>query len=100
MHQQRCKKWLRSIYWRRYITIRKKMKRNITPTNQRRLDHLAIMLKEMRFAEGKNQDGFGHAGITRRQIQRAEYGNNMTLLALFSLLDCYGYKLKDLEYVE
>jgi len=69
--------------------------------HQKRLHIIGSMLWEMRFAEGKNQDEFSEYGITRRQIQRGEYGSNLTLDSLFSLLDCYGYRVneffKDME---
>jgi hypothetical protein len=66
----------------------------------KRLKYVASMLKEIRLSEGKNQDSFVEDGISRRQIQRAEYGQNITLLKLFTLLDCYGYNLSDLGDLE
>jgi hypothetical protein len=66
----------------------------------KRLEYVASMLKEIRLSEGKNQDSFVEDGISRRQIQRAEYGHNISLLKLFTLLDCYGYNLSDLGDVE
>jgi hypothetical protein len=77
--------------------MRNEIKRSISKENQQRLSYIASMLKEMRLAEGKTQNGFVDEGISRRQIQRAEYANNMTLVKLFTILDCYGYSLKDLE---
>lgn len=66
----------------------------------KRLEYVAKMLREIRLSEGKNQDSFVEDGISRRQIQRAEYGYNISLLKLFTLLECYGYKLSDLGDVE
>jgi hypothetical protein len=66
----------------------------------KRLEYVASMLKEIRLSEGKNQDSFVEDGISRRQIQRAEYGYNISILKLYTLLDCYGYKLSDLGDVE
>jgi hypothetical protein len=40
----------------------------------------------MRLSGGKNQEGLFAKGISRRHIQRAEYGYNITLVKLFSLL--------------
>lgn len=60
-----------------------------------RLRKIANTLKEMRFSEGKNQDELSDWGATRRQIQRGEQGNNLTLTSLFNLLDCYGYRLDE-----
>lgn len=77
-----------------------KQKKGITKHNQQRLDFISMMLKEMRLAEGKTQNGFVDEGISRRRIQTSEYGNNMSLIKLFSLLDCYGYSLKDLDWKE
>jgi transcriptional regulator with XRE-family HTH domain len=64
-------------------------------TTNHRLKLIANQLKEMRFAEGRNQDDFTEFGISRRQIQRGEYGNNITLTSLFALIDLYGYSLDD-----
>jgi transcriptional regulator with XRE-family HTH domain len=63
--------------------------------HKKRFKKIGHMLWEMRFAEGKNQDAFSEYGISRRQIQRGEYGSNLTLSSLFSLLDCYNYRLSE-----
>ena len=66
------------------------------PHHKKRLEYIAQMLKEMRFAEGKLQNGYEDLGVSRRQIQRGEHGCNVTLLRLFTLLDCYeGCTLSD-----
>ncbi len=71
-------------------------KRKILPHHQKRLDNIAQMLKEMRFSEGKNQSEFAEFGVSRRQIQRGESGFNISLLKLFTIIDCYeGYTLSD-----
>jgi hypothetical protein len=71
-------------------------KRKILPHHQKRLEKIGIMLREMRFSEGKNQDGFADNGVSRRQIQRGESGCNISLQKLFTILDCYeGYTLSD-----
>jgi len=72
----------------------------ISVDQEKRLEYIATLLKQMRLSEGKNQDGFIAEGISRRQIQRAEYGYNISLVKLFSLLDCYGYTLSDLGDIE
>lgn len=64
-------------------------------TSNQRLELISNQLKEMRFAEGRNQSDFTKFGISRRQIQRGEYGKNITLTSLFSLIDLYGYSLDD-----
>ena len=64
--------------------------------HQERLNYIATMLREMRFAEGKNQSDFAEFGVSRRQIQRGECGCNISLVRLFNILDCYeGYTLSD-----
>jgi len=76
--------------------MNKKSKRKISPCHQKRLKHIGMMFREIRFSEGKNQDSFIDLGVSRRQIQRGEQGCNITLVRLFTLLDCYdGYKLSD-----
>ncbi len=70
-------------------------KKKIPIHHQKRLDYIATMLKEMRFSEGKYQDEFVDNGVSRRQIQRGEYGCNLTLVGLFTILDCYGYRLNE-----
>jgi hypothetical protein len=77
-----------------------KNKRNMSPQHQKRLDCISAALKEMRFAEGKNQDGFVEVGISRRQIQHVEQGNNISLVRLFTILDCYGYSWEDLNWTD
>jgi len=72
-----------------------KPKSKILPHHQKRLETIASMLREMRFSEGKNQDGFNEYGVSRRQIQRGEHGCNISLLKLFTILDCYGYSLSE-----
>lgn len=76
--------------------MNQKTKTVIPQHHQKRLDYIGTMLREMRFSEGKNQDGFTDIGVSRRQIQRAEYGCNISLQKLFTILDCYeGYTLSD-----
>ncbi|MFH0757533.1 MAG: hypothetical protein V2B15_09620 [Bacteroidota bacterium] len=62
--------------------------------NGQRLKAIGMMLKEIRFSEGRNQDEFVEWGASRRQIQRGEHGLNLRLTSLFNLLDCYGYSLQ------
>jgi hypothetical protein len=50
------------------------------------------LFKELRFAEGKNQDGYLDQNLSRRQIQRAECpSSNLTMKKLFTMIDHYGY---------
>ncbi len=73
-----------------------KLKRKVSDDIQQRINYISMMLKEMRLSENRNQDGYIEFGVSRRQIQVAEYGN-ISLKKLFMLLDLYGYKLSDLE---
>ena len=76
----------------------KTVKANIPNHHRKRLDAIAQMLKEMRFAEGKCQDELIEHGLTRRQVQRGETvggGQNLTLQTLFRLIDAYNYTLHD-----
>jgi hypothetical protein len=76
--------------------MKKTSKCKISPLHQRRLDYIAQMLKEMRFSEGKKQGEFIDYGVSRRQIQRGECGCNISLVRLFTLIDCYdGYTLSN-----
>jgi len=71
-------------------------KKVVPPHHMQRLNQIAQMLKEMRFADGKLQNGYEDLGVSRRQIQRGEHGCNISLLRLFTILDCYdGYTLSD-----
>jgi hypothetical protein len=70
--------------------------KNLPSNHQKRLDYIATMLREMRFSEGKNQSDFTEYGVSRRQIQRGESGCNISLVRLFTILDCYeGYTLSN-----
>ena len=76
--------------------MNQKNKRVIPSHHQKRLENISQMLKEMRFSVGKNQDEFIDNGVSRRQIQRGEYCCNLSLLRLFTILDCYeGYTLSN-----
>jgi hypothetical protein len=71
-------------------------KNKISPYHQKRLEKIGLMLREMRFSEGLNQNEFIDQGVSRRQIQRGEYGFNISLVRLFTILDCYdGYTLSN-----
>jgi hypothetical protein len=72
-------------------------KKKVVPLHHKqRLNKIAQMLKEMRFVDGKPQNGYEDCGVSRRQIQRGEHSSNMTLLKLFAILDCFeGYTLND-----
>ena len=66
---------------------------NIPKHHRKRLEGIAQMLREMRFSEGLCQDELIEHGITRRQVQRAEYGQ-LNFRNLFLLIDFYGYTLE------
>lgn len=76
--------------------MKKTQKKKLSPLHKTRLEKISNMLKEIRFSEGKNQGDFSEYGVSRRQIQRGEYGCNISLVRLFTILDCYeGYTLSD-----
>ena len=76
--------------------MKKNTKRVVPPHHKKRLAYIAQMLKEMRFSEGKLQNGYEDCGVSRRQIQRGESCGNLSLISLFKLIDCYdGYTLSD-----
>lgn len=70
-------------------------KNKISQQHQKRLEKIGMMLREMRFSEGLNQDEFIDQGLSRRQIQRGESGRNISLVTLYKLLDVYGYHLDE-----
>ena len=72
-------------------------KRVVPPHHLQRLKYISQMLKEMRFSEGKLQNGYEDYGVSRRQIQRGEciIGSNLSLISLFKLLDAFGYRLDE-----
>lgn len=76
--------------------MKKTGKTGLPNNHQKRLEYIAAMLREMRFSEEKSQSDFTEYGVSRRQIQRGESGGNISLLRLFTILDCYeGYTLSD-----
>ena len=62
-----------------------------------KLKFVGTALKEMRINDGKRQIDYHDEGVSRRQIQRAEAGGNITLKKLLWLLDFYGYSLSDVD---
>ena len=70
-------------------------KKKISHQHQKRLQQISEMLREIRFSEGLNQNELIDYGISRRQVQRVEHSNNLTLLGLFRILDFYGYTLSE-----
>jgi hypothetical protein len=82
------------IYYKPSLMSKTKI-RKIPHHHKQRLEKIGLMLKEMRFAEGKYQDEFFEYGVSRRQIQRGEHGCNISLLKLFTILDCYDYSLSE-----
>lgn len=75
-------------------------RKEISPFTKQRLEYIGMVLKEMRLSEGKNQDGYSDSGLSRRQIQTGEYGNNISLAKLITILDCLGYSMKDIDWNE
>ena len=67
------------------------------PHQSKRLEYFGMMLREMRLCEGKRQTDYSDTGISRRQIQGAETGRNISLKKLLTILDCYGYTLSDVD---
>jgi hypothetical protein len=75
------------------MTMKKRIQ--ISTLNQQRLEYISTLLHEIRLAQGKNQDGFRDFGLSRRQIQRGEYSNNLTILSIFNLIDSFGYRVDE-----
>lgn len=68
------------------------------PQLEKQLKFVGLSLREMRLNDGKRQIDYQEDGVSRRQIQRAETGNNITLKKLLFILDCYGYTLSDVDW--
>ena len=68
------------------------------PHLENKLEFVGIALREMRLNDGKRQIDYYDEGVSRRQIQRAETGSNITLKKLLLILDCYGYSLSDVDW--
>ena len=85
-----------SVFILKAVIMKQTQKMKLSPLHKTRLEQISNMLKEMRFSEGKNQSDFSEYGVSRRQIQRGEQACNISLLKLFTILDCYeGYTLSD-----
>lgn len=65
---------------------------------ENKLKFIGTALREMRLNDGKRQIDYLDEGVSRRQIQRAETGKNITLKKLLFILDCYGYNLSDVDW--
>lgn len=65
---------------------------------KQKLEFVGIALREMRINDGKRQIDYKDDGVSRRQIQRAETGKNITLKKLLFILDCHGYSLRDVDW--
>lgn len=63
--------------------------------HRNKLRAVGDMLREMRFAEGLRQADFIDYDLSRRQIQRGEYGSNLTLVQLFKILECFDYSVHE-----
>lgn len=68
------------------------------PQLENKLKFVGIALREMRLNDGRRQIDYQEDGVSRRQIQRAETGNNISLKKLLLILDCYGYTLSDVDW--
>jgi transcriptional regulator with XRE-family HTH domain len=62
--------------------------KQVSEQHQKRLDNIAIYLRELRFSEGLSQKELSQIlNLHRNTIQRAENGHNLTLLTVFELAD-------------
>ena len=71
------------------------LENEIEPNHQLMLKKIGLALREIRYSEGLKQNELEDYGVSRRQIQRGEYGCNISLVRLFTLLECYGYRLDE-----
>jgi len=74
------------------------MKKEISPTHQKRLDAIGSYLRELRFTEGLTQEEI-KCGVHRNILSRIENpkrSKNFTILTLFHLCDYYGIKPSEL----
>ncbi len=63
-------------------------KKTISPANKKRLETLAIYLRELRYSESLTQNEISQSlNLHRNTIIRAENAQNMTLLTFFDLAD-------------
>jgi len=82
--------------YRKMIMNNKRKERK--PQFENEIKFVGIALRQMRLNEGKRQIDFQEEGVSRRQIQRAETGNNISLKKLIFMLHSYGYTLKDVDW--
>jgi transcriptional regulator with XRE-family HTH domain len=71
--------------------------KRIPKHHHKRLLFLSTYFRELRFAEGMTQEELSHnLNLHRNTIQRAESGQNITLLSIFELADALDIRIKDL----
>ena len=71
--------------------------KQIPKHHQKRLIAISTYLRELRFAEGMTQEELGHnLNLHRNTIQRAENGQNITLLSILELADALDINVSEL----
>ena len=75
--------------------INQTKKKEISNQHQRRLQQISDMLREIRLSQGLQQNDLHEFGLSRRQIQEGEYSKNISLVKLFTLLDCFDYTVEE-----
>ena len=73
------------------------MKKHISEEHQKRLDLIALYLRELRFNENLTQKELSdELDLHLNTIIRLENGHNMTITSLFELCDFYGVTLSEI----
>ena len=69
----------------------------ISKHHQKRLIAISTYLRELRFAEGMTQEELSHnLNLHRNTIQRAESGQNITLISILELADALDISISEL----
>ena len=72
-------------------------KKTVSPTNQKKLEAIAIYLHELRLAEAMSQNELSQTlNLHRNTIIRVENNHNMTILTLLELSDAFDISLSEL----
>jgi DNA-binding XRE family transcriptional regulator len=72
-------------------------KKPISSINKKRLEALAIYLRELRYSESMSQNEISHSlNLHRNTIIRAENAENLTLLTVFEIADAFDISISEL----
>ena len=62
----------------------------------KRLKHIGAFIRGLRLADGKSQvESSQEMGIGRATLQASEYGENISLLTMFKIIDAYDMTLEE-----